>query len=643
MENNQIQEIALQTLKKYWGYPGFRPLQQEVIESVLTGRDTLALMPTGGGKSLCFQIPALCMEGLCLVVTPLISLMKDQVAHLKKKGIPALAVHSGMTFKEVERTFQNALYGPYKFLYLSPERLQSELFLDYLQDLAISLITVDEAHCISQWGYDFRPAYLKIGELRGHLPKIPILAITATATQRVKADIREKLLFRNENVLVKSFFRENLSYSVFQEANKPQKVEDILSKVPGSSIVFCRSRRRTQKVAGQLTEAGVSADYYHAGLTSALRNQKQEDWVRGKTRVIVCTNAFGMGIDKPDVRTVIHYDIPESPEAYYQQAGRAGRDGQRAYAILLYNENELQILQQSVALQFPPFNKIKEIYRGLVSYLRLPAGSGEGQYFDFDLKDFSEKFNQHILQVSAVLKLLEQENILTFTESVFLPPRISFTVSKGELYAFENEKPKLTPMIKCLLRTYEGIFSDYVSVNEKQAGRLLKLPYKEVVNQWGQLQQYGILHYVPQKDRPQIYFAENRVAVDQLRLNFKRINLRKAAYESRIQAIIQYAKEENVCRSRMLLAYFNEKNSPACGICDVCIRKKKISGKTYRPEKMYPRLKNEITEKESTVEELMAPYASSEKEFVLQALRKLLDEEQIKIDEHQKLRWIGGK
>ncbi len=641
MKNNQTEKKTLRILKQYWGYQQFRPLQGEVIESVLNGMDTLALMPTGGGKSICFQIPAICMKGLCLVVTPLISLMKDQVAHLKRKGIPALAIHSGMNYKEVEKAFQNALYGPYKFIYLSPERLQSELFLDYLQDLSINLITVDEAHCISQWGYDFRPAYLKIGELRDYLPATPILAITATATLQVRTDIQEKLLFRKKNVLVKSFFRANLSYSVFKEDNKPEKVKDILYKVSGSSIIFCRSRKRTQEVAKLLEDTGLSADYYHAGLTSELRNRKQEEWIKGNTRIIVCTNAFGMGIDKPDVRTVIHYDIPESPEAYYQQAGRAGRDGSRAYAVLLYNENELQLLHQSIELQFPSFKKIKEIYRDLVSYLKLPAGSGSGQYFDFDLKDFCERFNQNILQTGAVLKLLEQDEILSFTESIFLPSRISFVATKKELYPFEKEIPWLSPMVKCLLRTYEGIFNDYIPVNEQHVGRLLKLSRTEVVKQWKKLQRYGILHYIPQKDRPQIYLVQDRIEVDRLQLNFKKINQRKAAYEKRIHAIIRYAHSDTRCRSRLLLAYFNEKESPACGICDVCIKIRKASSKAYQPETMFDRLKKQILEKESTIQELMESYSSVEKEFIFRALRELLDEEQVKIDQDQKLQWVG--
>lgn len=630
MNDHKIQIHRL--LKKYWGYEQFRPLQEEVITAVLNKKDTLALMPTGGGKSLCFQLPAMHMEGLCLVITPLISLMKDQVAHLKKKNIRALAVHSGMNFKEVEQTFQNALYGPYKFLYLSPERLQSELFLDYLRDLPISLITVDEAHCISQWGYDFRPAYLKIGELRTYIPDVSVLAITATATLKVRADIQEKLLFKEKNVLVKSFFRENLSYSVFKEDNKIAKVTDILNKVQGSGIVFCRSRKRTQEVAARLTAEGFSADYYHAGLTTTLRNKKQEEWIKDQIRIIVCTNAFGMGIDKPDVRTVIHYDIPESPEAYYQQAGRAGRDEKKSYAILLYNEAELKTLFQSIALQFPPFKKIKEIYKGIVSYLQLPAGSGEGLYFDFDLKEFCERFNQHIVQVSAVLKLLEREEILSFTESVFLPSRIHFTISKPALYAFEKDYPALEPMIKCLLRTYEGIFNDYIPVYEKQIARLLSLPVKTVRQQWKTLQQNGILSYLPQKDSPQIFFVQERIALDRFHINKKNVAQRKKAFEERIHAIIRYAENSQTCRSSVLLAYFNEHQSPDCGICDICIKNKNSTLQSNSLTKLIAEIKEQIIHEPQSGRALLAKYSSSKKELILQALRKMLDEEMIKIE-----------
>lgn len=626
-------------LYQYWGFKAFRPLQGEVIDNVLQGKDTLALMPTGGGKSLCFQIPALCNDGICLVITPLISLMKDQVEHLKRKHIPALAVHSGMTGKEVEKTFKNALYGNFKLLYLSPERLQTSLFLDYIEDLKVNLITVDEAHCISQWGYDFRPAYLQIGTLREHLPNTPVLAITATATKIVREDIQEKLNFRKKNILVKSFFRENLSYTVFPEQAKLNKTIDILHKVPGSSIIFCKSRRRTREIASYLSQSGFSADFYNAGLETEDRHQRQEAWIANKTRIMVCTNAFGMGIDKPDVRTVIHYDVPDNPEAYYQEAGRAGRDGQRSYCVLLYNQHELKTLEANIETHYPPLEKIKEVYRAIVSYLQIPAGSGQSIYYDFDLADFTKAFHLNILLVTHVLKILEQEEILTFTESVFLPSRICFTSSKNELYRFENQNKLLEPMIKCLLRTYEGIFNNYVNVSEKQISGIMKISEKAVIGQWHELQQYGILDFQPRKDKPQIYFMQERMVVDRLQLDMKRINARKQAYADRIHAMKEYVENSEICRSRQLLVYFDEKESLPCGICDVCIRNRRQLKSSLQKQIIYDEIKERLNKGPQGVHELLSGYSSLKKESALLVLREMLDEEKVLINKVQKMEW----
>lgn len=628
-----------EVLYRYWGFKQFRPLQDEVIQAVLDGNDTLALMPTGGGKSICFQVPALCKEGICLVVTPLISLMRDQVVHLKKKGIPALAVHSGMHWREVEKTFKNALYGNFKFLYLSPERLTTPLFLDYLEALKINLLTVDEAHCISQWGYDFRPSYLRIGELRQYLPDTPVLAITATATRVVREDIQEKLLFRKKNVLVKSFFRKNLSYTAFEEGAKLNKVIDILNKVPGSSIIFCRSRKRTKEIASWLYQSGLQADYYHAGLDAEIRSQRQEAWINNKTRIIVCTNAFGMGIDKPDVRTVIHYDIPESPEAYYQEAGRAGRDGEKSFAILLYNDHEINTLEDKVDIEYPSLEKIKQIYRALVSYLNIPAGAGEGLYYDFDLRNFSRTFNLNILLVTHVLRILEQEEILSFNESVFLPSRICFTISKKELYRFEEDQPGQSSMIKCLLRTYEGIYDDYTPVSETQVARIVKSSQQEVIKSWQTLQRYGIIDYQQKKDKPQILFLQERIVVDQLQLDMKRINDRKNAFRKRIEAIKSYAENKEICRSKLLLAYFDEEESLPCGICDVCIVNKKKLHSLEAKQGLQRAIIQQIKNGSVTLAILLKQYSITDKEFVLMVLREMLDEEQISINHKQELVW----
>lgn len=633
----------VEILHHYWGFKAFRPLQGEVIDNVLQGKDTLALMPTGGGKSLCFQVPALCKEGICLVITPLISLMKDQVEHLKRKHIPALAVHSGMSGREVEMAFKNALYGNFKLLYLSPERLRTPVFLDYINDLKVSLITVDEAHCISQWGYDFRPAYLQIGDLREHLPGTPVLAITATATKIVREDIQEKLNFRKKNILVQSFFRENLSYSVFSEQAKLNKTIDILNKVPGSSIIFCKSRRRTKEITSYLVQLGLQADFYHAGLETEDRNHRQEAWISNQTRIMVCTNAFGMGIDKPDVRTVIHYDLPDSPEAYYQEAGRAGRDGKNAYCVLLYNEQDVKILEENIETNYPPLEKIKKVYRALVSYLQIPAGSGEGVYYDFDLADFTKAFHLNILLVTHILKILEQEEILTFTESVFLPSRICFTISKTALYGFENENKSLEPMIKCLLRTYEGIFNNYMNVSEKQVGGIMKMSEKTVIKQWQELQRYGILDFLPWRDKPQVYFIREREVVDHLRLDMKMINARKQAYSKRVFAIKAYVENRDTCRSKQLLAYFDEKESLPCGVCDICIRNRRQLQSARLKQVIYSEIKERLNEGRQDVHELMAGYSSLKKELALLVLRDMLEEEDILLNKAQKVEWRKKK
>lgn len=627
-------------LKKYWGFPSFRPLQEEVIESVLLGRDTLALMPTGGGKSLCFQLPALYQKGLCLVITPLISLMKDQVFHLGKKGIPALAIHSGMPYREVKAAFDNALYGPYKFLYLSPERLQTDLFQDYIEALPINLITVDEAHCISQWGFDFRPSYLKIGEIREVLPNIPVLAITATATLDVQKDIQKQLLFKKKNVLVKSFFRKNLSYSVFNEENKLAKLERILKKVAGSSIIFCRTRRKTEEVSRFLLAAGFKADFYHAGLPAEERNEKQEQWIDGLTRVIVCTNAFGMGIDKANVRTVIHFDVPESPEAYYQQAGRVGRDGKRAYAVLLYNEKELEDLGKGAALKYPTLKKIREIYHDVVSYLQIPAGVGKDKYYSFDLEEFCDRFEQDRKEVLPILRILEQENHLYFTEKIYLPPRVHFTSTKEELNFFEAHNPVYTPLLKDLLRSYQGIFFDFVPISERQIAKDLKIRIREVVQKLRRLETFGILEYEKSNDLPQIFFPDDRMIVRDLPIRMKEIKSREKAHEKRIQAIQQYAQNRTRCRSRVLLEYFNETDSPDCGICDVCLTQKRKQNRLS--DQHINSLKEKILQAPKTVKHLLSEYSTLQQPEIENLLRKLLDEEKIEIQEGNVISWIGN-
>ncbi|HWV67831.1 ATP-dependent DNA helicase RecQ [Chitinophaga sp.] len=561
-------------LQQYWGYEQFRPLQEDIVNAVLEGQDTLALLPTGGGKSICFQVPAMMKPGLCLVITPLIALMKDQVANLKKRGITAYAVYSGMPFQEVERVLEAARRGGCRFLYISPERLQSKLFQTYCDGLPVNLLAVDEAHCISQWGYDFRPAYLQIADIRSFFPDAPVLALTASATPRVQADICEKLLMKDARVFTKSFARSNLSYSVLEEPTKIDKVKHILDRVPGSGIVYCRNRKRTKEIASLLELQGIPASYYHAGLPQAERTARQEAWINNETRIMVCTNAFGMGIDKPDVRIVVHYDLPDGLEAYYQEAGRAGRDEQKAYAVLLYNEEELTEMHERIALQFPTLEQIREVYQGIVNYLQVPVGSAEGLYFDFDINDFARTFHLNLTMAYSAVRLLEQEGVLQLSESVFLPSRAEFVTNKESLYEFENAYPALEEIIKTLLRTYEGIFDNAVPVYERQIGRIMLMEDDEIAAQLQQLHQYGIINYQPRRDEPQLCFLQERVSAQNLRINMARVEVRKKVYADRLNAMFAYARNRDTCRTQQLVAYFGEKDATPCGVCDVCLKKK---------------------------------------------------------------------
>ncbi len=557
-------------LKQYWGYNTFRPLQKEIIASVLEGKDTLALLPTGGGKSICFQVPAMAMEGLCLVVSPLIALMKDQVDNLRRKSITAFAIYSGMTRKEVIHTLKTASSSNCKFLYVSPERLETKLFLEYLPALNINLLTVDEAHCISQWGYDFRPPYLRIAALREQLPGVPALALTASATATVQKDICNKLEFKQCNTFRQSFERPNLSYSVFNVDAKIIKLVEILKNVPGSSIVYCRNRKKTKEIAEQLRSYHINADFYHAGLNTEVRTAKQEEWIKNKIRVIVSTNAFGMGIDKPDVRSVIHVDPPDSFEHYYQEAGRAGRDGKKAYAVLLYHERDLLELKEQVELRFPPLEQIRSVYQAIMNYLQIPDGSGEGSYYEFELGDFLHKFKLASQLVIHSLKVLEHENLVTFNEQVFIASKAAFTCNKDNLYAFETANPLLEPVIKALLRSYEGIFNQEVNIHEKSLAWSLRMDQVEVVNSLQQLNRYGIISYLPQKDKPQLYFIQNRVRAEYLVINMVEFNTRKQHYKNRVEAFIGYVKS-TTCRSRQTGNYFGDEHIKPCGICDNCL------------------------------------------------------------------------
>ncbi|MFL9481205.1 ATP-dependent DNA helicase RecQ [Chitinophagaceae bacterium LWZ2-11] len=622
-----------QILKQYWGYDSFRGAQEQIINNVLEGKDVLALLPTGGGKSVCFQVPGLMKDGVTLVISPLIALMKDQVEGLLNKGISALMLHSGMTYFEVEKALRDAVYGEYKFLYVSPERLESDVFKAFLPELNITLIAVDEAHCISQWGYDFRPPYLRIAATRKELPGVPVIALTASATPQVQEDIVEKLLFKEKNIFVQSFEKPNLSYSVFHVDSKINKVVDILKGVPGTGIVYCRNRRQTKNVAELLSMQQISADYYHAGLTQEERNRKQSAWINNQTRVIVCTNAFGMGIDKPEVRTVIHYDSPDCLENYYQEAGRAGRDGKKAYAVLLYQQEDLNELNEMPDLRYPELETIRKVYQALADFLQIPVGIGEGTYHDFDLTAFVKNFDLDSRTVVNTLKVLEQEGHLAFSENIFLPARVMFTVYKTQLEDFETAHPDLEPIIKCLLRTYEGIYDNSVSVFERQIAKLLRLPSDLINKQLLQLQAFGIIQYLPQKETPQIKYLLNRAQAEYLHIDSKAYFARKKQYQIRVAAMLQYLALVNECRSRHLSAYFGDKTVKDCQICDNCLRKKVEPLTETEFKNISDHVYNNIPDNGILMTDLLQSLKMLNKEKLWEVLLFLKEEREININE----------
>lgn len=575
-------ETLLSLLRQHWRYPAFRPQQEEIIRSVLEGKDTLALLPTGGGKSLCFQLPALARPGLCLVVSPLIALMKDQTDSLRRKNITAFFLHTGMNRKELTITLQTASESNCKFLYVSPERLETELFLSWLPSLNIRLIAVDEAHCVSQWGYDFRPSYLRIAALRPALPGVPLLALTASATPNVMTDIAGRLAMKDPAVFRQPFTRSNLSYSFFREENKVRKITEILEKVSGSSIVYCKTRRTTRDISDWLTRQGIPSAAYHAGLSQDEREQRQDDWLKDRIRVIVSTNAFGMGIDKSEVRTVIHADVPESIESYYQESGRAGRDGRKAFAVLLAGAAESGRLIDLPDIRFPAMTKIREIYQNLMNYLQLPSGAGEGRYYDFDLTDFCRRFECDASTVTDIIRLLEQEGLLSFQQQVSMPARVQFVAGKEGLYEFEEKNPDLQPLIHDLLRNYEGIFDQPVFIRERQLIFATRSTPQRLTSDLARLQAFRIIDYSPPKDMPQLYFFRDRATAEDLYVDPVRYRERKEVYADRIRAVIRYLNLSDECRSRFLAGYFGDKEAGDCGICDNCLNNRKETGSRKR-------------------------------------------------------------
>ena len=624
---------AKKILEQYWKHDNFRGLQEEIINAVIDKKDILALLPTGGGKSVCFQVPALMSDGFCLVISPLIALMKDQVLNLQNKNISAVALYSGMSNREVEQVLINAANDEYKFLYVSPERLESKIFKSYLSDFKINLIAVDEAHCISQWGYDFRPPYLKIARLKDYFPNVPIIALTASATTLVQQDIVEKLLMKEPSIFQQSFAKPNLSYSVFKIDSKVNKVIEILENVGGSSIVYCKSRKLTSYVAQLLTLQNITADFYHAGLPQEERNKKQEDWIHNKTRVIVCTNAFGMGIDKPDVRTVIHYDIPDCLESYYQEAGRAGRDGKRAFAVLLYHSTDIDDLKYLPTLRFPVIYDIRKVYQALADYLQIPVGMGEGNYYDFDVVTFSKNFQLDIFLVLNVLKTLEHEGHIIVTDNVFIPSKVQFVADKSLIEEFEKTYPHLELVLKSLLRTYTGILDNSISINEKLIAKVCRLPYEKIFYCLNELKRYNIIEYIAQKETPQIYFILNRAPANSLNINHTTYLKRKQQFELRVEAMLQYLKEDKKCRSQIISNYFDAGFVEECASCDNCLTKKNVILTDEEFKKNQQKIVSLIPVEGIGIKELLSHFIKIKKEKLWKVLQFLQDERKITISQ----------
>jgi len=563
---DRIHEI----LKQYWGYDEFRPLQEEIIRSVADQKDTLGLMPTGGGKSITFQVYSLSVDGICLVVTPLIALIKDQVENLRSKGIKVLAIYSGMSGREIDIALNNAIYGDYKFLYVSPERLGSEHFREFLVRMKLNLITVDEAHCISQWGYDFRPSYLTISDLRKTFPETPILALTATATQKVVEDIQDKLLFREKNVLQKSFRRDNLIYLVRDKEDKMGYLTDTIQKSKGTGIVYVRSRKKTREIAQMLQQHNITADFYHAGLAPDLRSQKQDKWMSGEIRVIVATNAFGMGIDKPDVRFVIHLDLPDSLEAYFQEAGRGGRDGKKSVAVLLYNNTDKRRLHKMVTDSFPAIEVIRSVYNSVCNFLMIAIGSGKAGIFSFRIEDFSKRFGFQITAVYHSLKLLERQGYVSYIENVDNYSRVMFTVRRDDLYKIQLRNAELDSFIKLILRSYTGVFTDFVNIDEALLARRSNMTGDLIYQHLKTLAQNKIIDYIPQKKTPVLVFETERLDTNRIHISADNYQHRKVKYQLQVDSVIDYAVNDNKCRSVALLEYFGQYGSEPCGSCDIC-------------------------------------------------------------------------
>ena len=628
-------------LQKYWGYPSFRPLQEDIVDSVMAGKDTLALLPTGGGKSICFQVPAMAMEGLCLVITPLIALMKDQVAHLVDKGIPAAAIYSGMHPDELELAYNQAVFGRLKFLYVSPERLQTNAFIEALKRMKVSLLAVDESHCISQWGYDFRPPYLKIADIRPYMPKTPVLALTATATAKVVDDIQFRLGFKDKNVFQSSFERKNVTYNVFHEADKYGVLRRKLEAMTeGSAIVYVRNRKRTQVIADWLNSVGISATFYHAGLDAKTRDDRQNLWMKGQVKVIAATNAFGMGIDKPDVRLVIHMDLPDSIEAYFQEAGRAGRDLKPSEAFLLVSSADIKKLEETLAQSFPELERIKLIYKALGNFFNIPVGAGENVSYPLVMGDFANRYGFSIVEVFHTLKILEKEGFLMLSDSFDEPSKVMIKASRDDIYGFQVNNPQFSELVKFMLRSLPGVMTDFVKINEEMMAKKTGMPVEKVIEQLKKLEAYNFLSYAQRNDKPQVLFLSEFVDTRHFGLSKENYYDRKKDAEERVKAVIDFVNNDEECRSVQLLRYFNEKTRKTCGRCDVCLKQ----GKHRVPyESIEERLRSVMRETGQPLRDVVSHCSDFEEEQVLDAIRFLVDNGVLQVDKDGSVRKSNKK
>lgn len=629
---------VIDILKHYWGHAQFRPLQQNIVESVMAGNDTLALLPTGGGKSICFQVPALAMGGLCLVISPLIALMKDQVLNLTKRGIAATAIFTGMSAGEIDAVLEACAAGKYQFLYVSPERLTTSIMQARLSRLGIRLLAVDEAHCISQWGHDFRPEYLRIAEIRPHLPGVPVIALTATATAQVVDEICEKLAFKKENRFRKSFHRSNLAYQVAYEEDKFGALFRALKQHPGTAVVYAGTRRKTELVADWLSKQGVSADFYHAGLTARERDERQRDWISGKIRVIVCTNAFGMGIDKPDVRLVVHLAPSDCVEAYFQEAGRAGRDENSALCLLLYHSSDRQEAEHFLALGFPPIETIRQVYAALGQHFSLALGSGKGQRFDFDISAFANSFSLKPIEVHHSLLFLHRAGYLFVGEEVLLPSKVKFTADATTVYDFRLRHRDLDPFIELLLRSYSGIMEQYVKIDEFKLAGKMRMFSQEVTQLLFKLQQFNLIDFVPKTDKPQIHWLEGRLPEDRVVIPQAHYGDLLAKKKAKLQSMLAYCESKSSCRSQILLAYFDEPNTARCGQCDYC-KRLEDTGLTEEKLAALSLQLSQAAAQETSITKLMERFPDLPAEQLLEAIHWFTEQGKLVSKNPNTLRW----